>query len=137
MESMPRTFRLYEELEKAQHAKLSDQSVSYGLTNGDDKSFTNWNATIIGPPNTNFDNRIYMLDVVCGEDYPERPPTVRFTSKANLPFVNQNNGNVEPSKFALFKNWNPATTLEKIMIGIKNEMINNKKLAQPADGDMY
>ena len=28
---------------------------------GDDKSFTNWNGTIIGPQNTNFDNRIYMM----------------------------------------------------------------------------
>ena len=31
---MPRTFRLYEELEKAEHAQLSDQSVSYGLNEG-------------------------------------------------------------------------------------------------------
>ena len=31
---VPRTFRLYEELEKAEKAKLSDQSVSYGLTKG-------------------------------------------------------------------------------------------------------
>jgi ubiquitin-protein ligase len=37
----------------------------------------------------------------------------------------------------MFKNWNPAYTMEKILIGIKNEMVNNKKLAQPADGDMY
>lgn len=35
---MPRTFRLYEELEKAEHAQLSDQSVSYGLNQGKFKS---------------------------------------------------------------------------------------------------
>ena len=34
MESMPRTFRLYEELERAEHAQLADQSVSYGLSEG-------------------------------------------------------------------------------------------------------
>ena len=31
---VPRTFRLYEELEKAEHAQLADQSVSYGLNEG-------------------------------------------------------------------------------------------------------
>ena len=37
---------------------------------GDDKSFTNWNGTIIGPQNTNFDNRIYMMNITCGANYP-------------------------------------------------------------------
>ena len=32
--TVPRTFRLYEELEKAEHAQLGDQSVSYGLDDG-------------------------------------------------------------------------------------------------------
>ena len=32
--TVPRTFRLYEELEKGEHAQLSDQSVSYGLDDG-------------------------------------------------------------------------------------------------------
>ena len=104
---MPRTFRLYEELEKAEHAQLSDQSVSYGLDQGDDKSFTKWNGTIIGPPNTNFDNNIYMMAITCGDNYPAQPPQIKFTSKVNLPCVNQNNGTVEPNKFAMFKNWNP------------------------------
>ena len=27
--------------------------------------------------------------------------------------------------------------MEKLLIGLKNEMIANKKLPQPADGDMY
>lgn len=58
--SVPRTFRLYEELEKGEKG-IGDPSLSYGLDKGDDQSFTNWNATILGPPNTNFDNRIYFL----------------------------------------------------------------------------
>ena len=42
---MPRTFRLYEELEKAEHAQLSDQSVSYGLNEGKYKKSI-WNSFI-------------------------------------------------------------------------------------------
>ena len=136
MASMPRTFRLYEELEKAEHAKLSDQSVSYGLDKGDDKSFTHWNGTISGPPNTNFDNRIYMLSITCPEEYPAKPPIFKFNSKINIPCVDQSNGNVT-NKFKMFNPWNASYTLETLLIGLKNEMIANKKAAQPADGDMY
>jgi len=136
MDSMPRTFRLYEELEKAEHAKLSDQSVSYGLDKGDDKSFTNWNGTIIGPPNTNFDNRIFMMTIICGDNYPAEAPKISFTSKVNLPCVNQANGDVT-TKFKMFNPWNSSYTMETLLIGLKNEMIANKKLQQPADGDMF
>lgn len=63
--------------------------------------------------------------------------TAKFSSKINIPSVNQANGVVEPSKFALFRSWNPETTMEKMLIGLKTEMVANKKLPQPADGDMY
>merc|ERR1719198_769195 len=133
---MPRTFRLYEEPEKGEHAQLSDQSVSYGLNDANDQTFTNWNGTIIGPPNTNFDNRIYMLSIVCGETYPSTAPQVKFNSKINIPCVDQSTGKVT-NRFSLFSNWNNTYTMEKVLIGLKNEMIANKKLPQPADGDMY
>jgi len=105
------------------------------LRTGTDKTFTNWNGTIIGPVGTTFDNRIYMLTIICGENYPEVPPTVQFTSKINLPCVNQNNGKVE-GKFDLFRNWNSEYSMEKILIGLLTDMKNNKRLAQPADGDI-
>ena len=82
---------------------------------------------IVGPPNTNFDNRIYQLQITCGENYPEQAPSVKFNSKCNIPCVNQQTGVVE-NKFQMFANWNPKYTLEAILIGLKNEMINNKKL---------
>lgn len=106
------------------------------MDKGDDKSFTLWNGTIIGPAGTNFDNRIYFLSIRCGDDYPARPPTIKFNSKINIPSVNQHNGNVEP-KFKIFQEWNADKGMEQCLIGLKNEMIANKRLGQPADGDMY
>lgn len=91
----------------------------------------------MGPPNTNFDNRIFFLNIECGPNYPQQAPKVKFTSKINLPSVNQQNGTVEPSKFPLFKNWTNQTTMEKILIGIKQEMIANKSAKQPQDGDFF
>ena len=107
------------------------------IQTGEDKTFTDWNGTIIGPPNTNYDNRIYFLTIKCGPDYPAAAPIVHFQSKVNLPCVNSSNGKVEPSKFPIFSNWSSSYNMEKILIGLKSEMITHKKLAQPADGEMY
>ena len=104
---------------------------------GDDTTFTNWNGTIIGPPNTKFDNRIFFLTIKCGPNYPTQPPEVHFQSKVNLPCVNPANGKVEPSKFHVFASWKGDYDMEKTLIGLKNEMIANKSVNQPADGDMY
>lgn len=133
---MPRTFRLYDELEKAEKGQLADSAVSYGLDAGDDKSFTKWNGSIVGPPNTKYADRIYFLALECPADYPARPVKVKFNNKVNLPFVNQNNGEVG-SSFSLFKNWNPTTTMEKVLCTLKQEMVANRNLNQPGAEDFY
>ncbi|PWN20379.1 UBC-like protein [Microstroma glucosiphilum] len=86
MAKIPRNFRLLEELEKGEKG-IGDGSCSYGLDDGTDTLMSNWNATIIGPSHSVHQNRIYSLQIHCGEAYPDRPPTVRFTTRINLPCV--------------------------------------------------
>lgn len=40
------------------------------------------------------ENRIYSLKIHCGPNYPDVPPDIAFTSKINLPCVDQKNGKV-------------------------------------------
>jgi hypothetical protein len=40
------------------------------------------------------ENRIYGVKIHCGPDYPDVPPEISFTSKINLPCVDQRNGKV-------------------------------------------
>lgn len=65
----PRLFKLYEELEAGEHG-TGDPMCSYGLDDANDTTFTSWNGTIVGIPNSTFDGRIYFLSMTCGENYP-------------------------------------------------------------------
>ena len=112
----PRTFKLYDELEKAE--KGAGSAVSYGLDKGDDQTFTNWNGTIIGPQGTNFDDRIYMLTIICGPQYPAAPPTVTFVSKINLPCVN-GQGKVDLGKCKALGGWDQSKDMEKVLNALR------------------
>ena len=64
-------------------------------------------------------------------------PTVKFVTKANLPCVNQQNGEIITSKFACFAQWKGEYTMEKILIDLKNEMIQNRRNPQPSPDETY
>lgn len=88
------------------------EACSYGLADGDDITMTNWNGTILGPPHVRIirkkivesslnnrlqsvhENRIYSVNIQCGPEYPDSPPTLHFVSKINLPCVDSRTGKV-------------------------------------------
>jgi len=132
---VPRNFRLLEELDKGEKG-IGDGSVSYGLQDGDDMYMSSWNGTIIGPNHTPHEGRIYSLKIYCDNNYPNKPPSVKFISRVNFSCVNQQNGVVEPSKFPLLSNWKSNYSIETILVELRKEMSTpaNRKLSQPPDG---
>ena len=58
-----------------------------------------------------------------------------FTTKINIPSVNQNNGKVD--NLNILKQWKSETNIETILVALKNEMLANKSKKQPAEGQTY
>jgi ubiquitin-conjugating enzyme E2 variant len=107
-----------EELEKGEKG-LGAESCSLGLADNDDINMTYWNGTILGPPHSSHENRIYSLSLEAGPDYPNKPPTVRFVSKINLPCVNPKTGIVETTKVPSLAQWKRSYTMETVLLEIR------------------
>jgi len=72
---------------------------------------------------TVYENRIYSLRIQCGKKYPDEPPIIQFTSRVNLPFVNQANGMVDPSKLPVLADWQYNSCMENVLVGIRRYVI--------------
>ena len=132
---VPRNFKLLEELEHGEKAQGASM-VSYGLRDGDDIMLKFWNGTIIGPPNTAFENRIICCEIYCDENYPKVPPQVKFQTKVNMGGVAAN-GVLDPKRVSAY--WTPKLTIEHVLNQLRREMSSpdNKKLQQPPEGSSY
>ena len=144
-----------EELEKSEKGQLSsDGTISYGLEDPYDTTLTKWTGTILGPSNTTHASRLYTVRLVCGNEYPEKPPVVHFLSLINAAFVNIQTGQVIPSGLRCLSNWRPDYTMETILLEIRKYLIvfiesitlkhcrelgnsENKRLEQPPEGTMF
>lgn len=115
--TVPRSFRLLEELENGEKGGFSTD-ISYGLADPTDMNLNYWTATILGPSYTVFENRIYTVQLFCGPEYPRNPPLVNFITKINVDFVNPQ-GSVLPDKIKCLREWQPNFTIQTVLEELK------------------
>ena len=75
----------------------------------------NWEATIIGPSDTPYEEGVFFLKICLPTDYPFKPPKVNFCTKIYHCNVNSN-GSI--CLDILKDQWSPSLTISKVLLSI-------------------
>lgn len=88
-----------------------------------------WNAVIIGPADTPFEDGMFRLAIQFDEQYPTKPPTVKFISEMFHP-------NIYPTGDLcldiLQNKWSPTYDVAAILTSIQS-LLNDPNTASPAN----
>ena len=74
-----------------------------------------WQATIMGPTGSPYENGIFYLNIEFPMDYPFKPPKVSFITKIYHCNINSG-GNI--CLDILKEQWSPALTISKVLLSI-------------------
>ncbi|CAI9302797.1 unnamed protein product [Lactuca saligna] len=108
----------------------------------DESNLFEWSVTIIGPPDTLYDGGFFNAIMTFPQNYPNSPPTVRFTSEVWHPNVYPD-GKVcisilhppgdDPNGYELAsERWTPVHTVESIVLSIIS-MLSSPNDESPAN----
>ncbi|WZN64128.1 ubiquitin-conjugating enzyme E2 [Chloropicon roscoffensis] len=120
MADVPRSFRLLEELERAEKGQV-DGTISYGLDQEDDVNLVHWVASIM---DRNGD--LHSLKLECSPEYPQRPPKVYFSPRIENKHV-MADGQVSTS-FWMIKDWNASYSIEKLLKAIRDNIVLGRRM---------
>lgn len=102
--------RIKKELEEA----IKDPPINCSAGVVDDDLY-HWEATIIGPTGTPYENGIYNLTIHFPADYPFKPPKINFKTKIYHCNISES-GSI--CLDILKDKWSPALTISKVLLSI-------------------
>lgn len=99
-----------------QHSRLQEDPPTGVSGAPTDNNIMIWNAVIFGPHDTPFEDGTFKLTIEFTEEYPNKPPTVRFVSKMFHPNVYADGGICLD---ILQNRWSPTYDVSAILTSIQ------------------
>lgn len=101
-------------------AKLKDEKID-GIKILDPKDLRKWNAIVTGPSDTPYANHQFNMEIKFNDDYPVKPPSVKFVSPIFHPNVYRD-GKICVD--ILQGEWSPAQNVRTILVSIRSLLMD-------------
>lgn len=85
-------------------------------------NLTHWEATFSGQEDSPYSDGLFELHIQVPEDYPLRPPTIRFRTKICHPNINFKDGEI--CLDILKTQWSPAWTLQSACTAVRELLVS-------------
>ncbi|OIR58252.1 MAG: ubiquitin-conjugating enzyme E2 [Amphiamblys sp. WSBS2006] len=103
------------------------QASSISIVQEEENNLFKWKATMKGPEGTPFEGGIFVLDVALLNDYPFRPPTIKFRSEMFHPNIY---GDGRISLDILEEEWSPSLSVLPTLLCIQ-AILNDPNMGYP------
>ena len=94
-----------------------------------------WTAGIPGKANTDWAGGVFKVSMTFSQDYPSKPPIVKFTPPLYHPNVYPS-GTICLSILNEDKDWKPSVTINQILSGIQ-KLLDHPNMNDPAQREPY
>ena len=109
------TLRLTRDLAKLNEDKLD------GVEINNIKDLSKWGAKILGPPNTPFENGSFEIEMKFTDQYPVKPPSVKFITPMFHPNIYKD-GKVCVD--ILQSEWSPVQNVRTILVSLRSLLMD-------------
>ena len=102
-----------------------------GISINVNEDIYNWDGMIIGPDDSPWEGGIFQLKIKLPNEYPHRPPTIKFITKMFHPNIYKN-GNI--CLDILQSKWSPVYDIRSVLISIQS-LLTDPNTSSPANLD--
>ncbi|KAH8602325.1 ubiquitin-conjugating enzyme/RWD-like protein [Bisporella sp. PMI_857] len=99
----------------------------------DEKDVSHLLASFPGPPETPYEGGEYIVDVVLPNDYPFKPPIMKFVTKIWHPNVSSQTGAI--CLDTLSSAWSPVLTIKSALLSLQS-LLNSPEPSDPQDAQV-